>query len=143
MLDLQRFQQYVAEEQSKYMENHAPPLLTGHGIEHVPPHSVIDAGQATVPSTAGGGCGLEHVALHGSIAVGQATIPSIVGTKINDEETSGVIHVGRASDHVTAHGGMAAGTDHSQPPSFLSQESANTVVAGGPNFVKPGTAYKH
>ncbi|KAJ7328183.1 hypothetical protein OS493_025057 [Desmophyllum pertusum] len=37
MLDLHRFQQYVADEQSKYAENHSPPLLSGVALTMVPP----------------------------------------------------------------------------------------------------------
>lgn len=150
MLDLQRFQQYVAEEQSKYVENHMPPLLNGRGSDHVFPNSGITAEQTTVPSTVGTktigegsgpffvGHGLDHMAPHGSIAVGQGTISSAVGTKINDEG-SRLIQGGRGYDRVASHSGMAVGTGYSQPPSFLSQESAATVITGGPNFVKPGT----
>lgn len=112
MLDLQRFQQYVAEEQSKYIENHATPLLTGHGSDHVPAHGSVAAGQATIPLTVG---------------------PKIIG------ESSGLVHGGRGSDHVAPHSSFPLMADHaSQPPSFLTQESADTVIAGGPNFVKPG-----
>lgn len=150
MLDLQRFQQYVAQEQSKYVENHTAPLLNGRGTDHVPPYSGIAAGQATVPSTVGTkiigegsgpffvGPGLDHVAPHGSSAVGQATIPSTVGTEMNDEG-SRLIQAGLGPDHMAPHSGMAVASGHSQPPSFLSHESADTVIAGGPNFVKPGT----
>ena len=128
-----------------------PPLLNGQGSNHVFPNSGITAEQATVPSTAGTkiigeeaagpffkGHGLDHMAPHGSIAVGQGTIPSTVGTKINDEG-SRLIQGGCGYDRAASHSGMAMGTGHSQPPSFLSQESAATVITGGPNFVKPGT----
>ena len=117
MLDLQRFQQYVAEEQSKHPEHPIPTLLTGSGASHVPPSN--------------------------SIGVGQATIPSTDGIKVADED-SGLFHEGRGTDHVAAHGGMVVGRDYSsQPPSFLSQGSSGTVIAGGPNFVKPGGRMKH
>ncbi|XP_078354635.1 uncharacterized protein LOC144639223 isoform X2 [Oculina patagonica] len=149
MLDLQRFQQYVAQEQSKYVEHNTAPLLNGRGTDHVPPYSGIATGQATVPSTVGTkiigeesgpffvGRGVDHVvAPHGSSAIGQATFPSTVGAEMNDEG-SRLIQDGHGPDHVAPQSGMAVTTGHSQPPSFLSQESADTVIAGGPNFVKP------
>ena len=113
MLDLQRFQQYVAEEQNKYLESHTPHSNAGHGSDNVPPHDSIAAGQPTIPSTDG---------------------IKIIG------ERSGLIHGGHGSDHVAQHSSFPAMVaDHAcQPPSFLSQESADTVIAGGPNFVKPG-----
>jgi len=112
MLDLRRFQQYVAEEQNKYLENHTPHSNAVHGSGIVPPHESIAAGQSTIPSTDG--------------------VKTI-------EEGSGLIHGGRGSDHVAQRSSFPMVADHaSQPPSFLSQESANTVIAGGPNFVKPG-----
>lgn len=111
MLDLQRFQQYMAEEQNKYLES-CTLDSNGHGSDNVP--------------------------LHDSTAAGQPTIPTTDGRKII-EERSGLIPGGRGSDHVAQHGSFPMVTDHaSQPPSFLSQESAHTVIAGGPNFVKPG-----
>lgn len=111
MLDLQRFQQYVAEEQNKYLENHTL-HSNGHGTDNVPSHNNTAAGQPTNPSTD--------------------------GIKIN-EEGSGLIPGRWGSDHVAQHSSFPMVTDHaSQPPSFLSQESADTVIAGGPNFIKPG-----
>jgi len=102
----------VAEEQNKYLENHTPHSKAVHSSGIVPPHE--------------------------SIAAGQPTIPSTDGIKTN-EEGSGLIHGGRGSDHVPQHSSFPMVADHaSQPPSFLSQESADTVIAGGPNFVKPG-----
>lgn len=118
MLDLQRFQQYVAEEQGKYVEDHTPPLMNGRGTDHVPPHSGIAPGQTTDPSTG--------------------------STKISEDQVGSTLkHGGRGPDHVAPHSSMGVGTDHSQSPSFLSQESANTVIAGAPNFVKPGTGKPH
>ena len=99
----------MAEEQNKYLENHTL-HSNGHGSDNVPPHD--------------------------STATGQSTIPSKDGII---EEGSGLIPGGRGSDHVAQHSSFPMVTDHaSQPPSFLSQESADTVIAGGPNFVKPG-----
>ena len=49
---------------------------------------------------------------------------------------------GHGTVQVFAHGRVLAEQDSgSQPPSFLSQDSSRTVIAGEPNFVKPGTAY--
>lgn len=111
MLDLQRFQQYVAEEQNKYLENH-----TSHA----------------------NGSGSNHVLSHGTITAGQATIPSTDGTRITNL-ASGLIHGGHGSEHVAQHSSIPLVADQaSQPLSFLSQESADTVIAGAPNFVKPG-----
>ena len=111
MLDLQRFQQYVAEEQNKYLDNHTP-QSNGRGADHVLPHSSNTAEQPTIPSTD--------------------------GTRITDL-ASGLIHGGHGSEHVAQHSSIPLVADQaSQPPSFLSQESADTVIAGGPNFVKPG-----
>ena len=111
MLDLQRFQQYVAEEQNKYLENH-----TSHS----------------------NGYGSDHVLSHGTVTAGQATIPSTDGTRITNF-ASGLIHGRHGSEHVAQHSSIPLVADQaSQPPSFLSQESADTVIAGGPNFVKPG-----
>lgn len=112
MLDLQRFQQYVAEEQNKYLENH-----TSHA----------------------NGSGSGHVLSHGTITAGQATIPPTDGTRITNL-ASGFIHGGHdGPEHVTQHGSIPLVADQaSQPLSFLSHESADTVIAGGPNFVKPG-----
>ena len=112
MLDLQRFQQYVAEEQNKYLENHTPHSNAAHGSGIVPPHD--------------------------SIAAGHPIIPSTDGIKII-EEGSGLIRGGHGSHHVAQHSSFPMVADHaSQPPSFLSRKSADTVIAGGPNFVKPG-----
>jgi len=107
MLDLQRFQQYVAEEQNKYLENHTS-RANGSGSDHV----LITSGQATIPSTN--------------------------GTRITNL-ASGLIHGGHGSEHVAQHSSIPLVADQaSQPLSFLSQESADTVIAGAPNFVKPG-----
>ena len=108
-LDLQRFQQYVAEEQNKYLENHTL-HSNEHGSDNVPPYDSIAAGQPTIPSTDG-----------------------VI------EERSGLIREGHGSDHVAQHSSFPMVTDQaSQPPSFLTQGSADTVIAGGPNFVNPG-----
>ncbi|XP_022798644.1 uncharacterized protein LOC111336760 isoform X2 [Stylophora pistillata] len=105
-LDVQRFRQYVAEEQSKQAEHPMPTCLTGSRAgQELPPVSSTD-GQATIPSTGG-------------------------------DEDCMPFQEGRSTDKVSAHGRVLAGHDSSsQPPSFLSQESSRTVIAGGPNFMK-------
>lgn len=99
----------MAEEQNKYLENHTL-HSNRHGSDNVPPHDSTAGGQPTIPLTDG-----------------------IM------EEGSGFIRGGHGSDHVAQHSSFPMVTDYaSQPPSLLSQESADTVIAGGPNFVKPG-----
>ena len=213
-LDLQRFQQYVAQEQSRYVENQSQHLLNGHGSDHVvihglgsdhvapdgrvtghvAPHVTMDSGpdmrpdrpdvypkasqpyvhpQAAVPSTAGAiisdessgtfrsGRGPNHVAPHVIMDSGpdmppdcpdvypkasqpyvhpQAAVPSTAGIKISDE-SSGTFPSGRGPNHVAPHGNIVSGSGYaSQPSSFLSQQSAEIIAGGGPNFVMPGTS---
>ena len=108
MLDVQRFRQYVAEEQSRQAGHSIPTVPTGSGVDQEPPTSSSTDGQVTTPG----------------------------------EEDSVPLQDGHGTDQVFAHGRVLAEQDSSsQPPSFLSQESSRTVIAGGPTVVKPGTAY--
>ena len=187
MLDLQRFQQYVAEEQSRYMDNPSQPLLNRRGPDHVAP-------QAQGPGHAAlQGRGSDHMAVQGysSDHVHVAAYrrdTDHVGERGHGSDHVNVAPYGRGTDHVVADGRMTAdankpqdnpdayrsasqpyvhpqaavpptvgaqisdkgsgtfasgySTDHdhaSQPPSFLSQESEE-VIAGGRNFVKPGSS---
>ena len=163
-LNLQRFQQYVAQEQSRYVEPESQPLLNGHGSGHVAPHGhttghAAPHGHTTdqvEPYGHGTYHGTDHVAPHGSMHAGadkpwdnhnmypkasqpyvhsQAAAPSTAEAKIKDD-SSGAFSSGCGSDHVTPQSTMASET--SQPSSFLSQDSAE-IIAGRPNFVMPGT----
>lgn len=110
MLDVQRFRQYVTEEQSRQEEHSIPTVLTGSGVDQEPPTSSSTNGQVTT----------------------------------SGEEDSVPLQDGHGTDQVFAHGRVLAEQDSSsQPPSFLSQESSRTVIAGGPTVVKPGTAYQN
>ena len=125
------------------MENQSQPLQNGHGPDHAVPY----------------GHGIDHVAPHGSIRAGldrpqdnpdeypeasqlyahlQAAVPSTTDAKVINSGL-GAFSSERGSEHVAAHGSIASEADHaSEPSSFLSQKSAE-IVAGGPNFVTPGT----
>ena len=146
MLDLQRFQQYVTQEQSRYVENQSQPLQNGHGSDHMVPY----------------GRGMDHVAPRGDTQAGldqsrdnpdvypeasqpyvhlQAAGPPSTDGKGNNSGF-GAFSSEHVSEHVAAHGSMASEADHaSEPSSFLSQKSAE-IVAGGPNFMMPGTQCK-
>ena len=108
MLDVQRFRQYIAEEQSRQVGHSIPTVPTGSGVDQEPPTSSSTNGQVTTPG----------------------------------EEDSVPLQDGHGTDQEFAHGRVLAEQDSgSQPLSFLSQDSSRTVIAGGPNFVKPGTTY--
>lgn len=146
MLDLQRFQQYVTQEQSRYVENQSQPLQNGHSSDHAVPY----------------GRGIDHVAPHGSMQAGvdrpqdnpdeyseasqlyahlQAAFPSTSDAKVINSGL-GAFSSECGSEHVAAHGSIASEADRaSEPSSFLSQKSAE-IIAGGPNFLMPGTQCK-
>ena len=151
-LDLQRFQQYVAEEQSRYVEQPEQPHLNGCG-----PDYVALKGQGS-DHLALHGHGNDHVTGHDSMLPGSAQdkpdlyphasqpyfypqgAVSTVGT-IRNDQASGAFITGHSTDHVVPPGSVASRTDHaSQQATFLSQESVEIVAGSGPSAVKPGTA---
>lgn len=145
MLDLQRFQQFVAQEKSRDIENQTQFLSNGYGTDQVVAY----------------GPGTHHVASHGrgNLNPGpdkpkagpdiypqasqpfvhpQAAVPSATDVQ---SMTSGPVAVPSVYDpqHVATQGSLASVAGQiSEPSSFLSQKSTE-VVAGGPNFVIPGT----
>ena len=153
-LDLQRFQQYVAEEQSRYMEQPQQPHLNGCGPDHV---ALKEQGSDHLALY---GRGHDHVTGHDSIlpcsaqdkpdlhVYPNASQPyfypqgavTTVGT-VTDDQASGAFITGHGTDHVSPHGSVASRTDHaSQQATFLSQESVEIVAGSGPSVVNPGTA---
>ena len=151
-LDLQRFQQYVAEEQSRYMEQPQQPHLNRCGPDHV---ALKEQGSDHLALY---GRGNDHVTGHDSMLPGSAQdkpdlyphasqpyfypqgAVTTVGTITNDQ-TSGAFITGCGTDHVAPSGSVASRTDHaSQQATFLSQESVEIVAGSGPSVVKPGTA---
>ena len=151
-LDLQRFQQYVAEEQSRYVEQPEQPHLNGCGPDHV-----ALKGQGS-DHLALCGHGNDHVTGHDSMLPGSAQdkpdlyphasqpyfypqgAVSTVGT-IRNDQASGAFITGHGTDHVVPPGSVASRTDHaSQQATFLSQESVEIVAGSGPSVVNPGTA---
>ena len=142
-LDLQRFQQYVAEEQSRYMEQPQQPHLNGCGPDHV---ALKEQGSGHLALY---GRGNDHLRGHDSILPGSAQdkpyfypqgAVTTVSTTTNDQ-TSGAFITGCGTDHVSPHGSVASRTDHaSQQATFLSQESVEIVAGSGPSVVNPGTA---
>ena len=151
-LDLQRFQQYVAEEQSRYVEQPEQPHLNGCGPDHV-----ALKGQGS-DHLALYGHGNDHVTGHDSMLPGSAQdkpdlyphasqpyfypqgAVSTVGT-IRNDQASGAFITGHGTDHVVPPGSVASRTDHaSQQATFLSQESVEIVAGSGPSVVNPGTA---
>ena len=151
-LDLQRFQQYVAEEQSRYVGQPEQPHLNGCGPDHV-----ALKGQGS-DHLALYGHGNDHVTGHDSMLPGSAQdkpdlyphasqpyfypqgAVSTVGT-IRNDQASGAFITGHGTDHVVPPGSVASRTDHaSQQASFLSQESVEIVAGSGPSVVNPGTA---
>ena len=151
-LDLQRFQQYVAEEQSRYVEQPEQPHLNGCGPDHV---ALKEQGSDHLALY---GRGNDHVTGHDSMLPGlaqdkpdlypHASQPyfylqgavTTVGTLTNDQ-ASGAFITGHGTDHVAPPGSVASRTDHaSQQATFLSQESAEIVAGSGPSVVNPGTA---
>ena len=151
-LDLQRFQQYVAEEQSRYVGQPEQPHLNGCGPDHV-----ALKGQGS-DHLALYGHGNDHVTGHDSMLPGSAQdkpdlyphasqpyfypqgAVSTVGT-IRNDQASGAFITGHGTDHVVPPGSVASRTDHaSQQATFLSQESVEIVAGSGPSVVNPGTA---
>ena len=151
-LDLQRFQQYVAEEQSRYIEQPQQPHLNGCGPDHV---VLKEQGSDHLALY---GRGNDHVTGYDSILPGSAQDkldlpphalqPSFypqgavitVGTITNDH-ASGAFITGHGTDHVAPPGSVASRTDRaSQQATFLSQESVEIVAGSGPSVVNPGTA---
>ena len=151
-LDLQRFQQYVAEEQSRYMEQPQQPHLNGCGPGHV---ALKEQGSDHLSLY---GRGNVHVTGHDSMLPGSAQdkpdlyphtsqpyfypqgAVTTVGTITNDQ-TSGAFTTGHGTDHVAPPGSVASRTDRaSQQATFLSQESVEIVAGSGPSVVNPGTA---
>ena len=151
-LDLQRFQQYVAEEQSRYVEQPEQPHLNGCGPDHV-----ALKGQGS-DHLALYGRGNHHVTGHDSMLPGSAQdkpdlyphasqpyfypqgAVSTVGT-IRNDQASGAFITGHGTDHVVPPGSVASRTDHaSQQATFLSQESVEIVAGSGPSVVNPGAA---
>ena len=151
-LDLQRFQQYVAEEQSRYVEQPEQPHLNGCGPDHV-----ALKGQGS-DHLALYGHGNDHVTGHDSMLPSSAQdkpdlyphasqpyfypqgAVSTVGT-IRNDQASGAFITGHGTDHVVPPGSVASRTDHaSQQATFLSQESVEIVAGSGPSVVNPGTA---
>ena len=149
-LDLQRFQQYVAEEQSRYMEQPQQPHLNGCGADHV---ALKEQGSDHLALY---GHGNDHVTGHDSMLPGSAQdkpdlyphasqpyfypqgAVTTVGTITNDQ-TSGAFITGRGTDHVAPPSSVASRTDHaSQQATFLSQESVEIVAGSGPSVVNPG-----
>ena len=141
-LDLQRFQQYVAEEQSRYMEQPQQPHLNGCGPDHV---ALKEQGSDHLAPY---GHGNDHVTGHDSMLPGlaqdkpdqypHASQPyfypqgavTTVGT-VTDDQASGAFITGHGTDHVSPHGSVASRTD---------QESVEIVAGSGPSVVNPGTA---
>ena len=145
MLDLQRFQQFVAQEKSRDMENQPQFLSNGHGTDHMVAY----------------GHGTHHVAPHGNLHPGpdkpkadpdtcihpqasqpyvhpQAALPLATDVQII---TNGSVTVpsGHDPQGVATQGNLASDAGQiSELSSFLSQKSTD-VVAGGPIFVIPGT----
>ena len=151
-LDLQRFQQYVAEEQSRYMEQPEQPHLNGCGPDHV---ALKEQGSDHLALYERGN---DHVTGHDSMLPGpaqdkpdlypRASQPyfypqgavTTVGTITNDQ-ASGAFITGHGTDHVAPPDSVASRTDRaSQQATFLSQESVEIVAGSGPSAVKPGTA---
>ena len=164
MLDLQRFQQFVAQERRRDVENQSPSDLTNERGSCVPgttarasckPFGTIWTWHRR-PGTVWWvamweqhGSGLDHVAKHGIVCEGptkplgnsepyfhlQAPVPLPT-----DAKATSVVRPnpeGRI-EHVASGGGMALEADHlSEPSSFLSQKSTE-IVAGGPGFLVPG-----
>ena len=150
-LDLQRFQQYVAEEQSRYMEQPQQPHLNGCTPDHV---ALKEQGSDHLALY---GRGNNHVTGHDSMLPGSAQdkpdlyphasqpyfypqgAVTTVGTITNDQ-TSGAFTTGHGTDHVAPPGSVASRTDRaSQQATFLSQESVEIVAGSGPSVVNPGT----
>lgn len=151
-LDLQRFQQYVAEEQSRYIEQPQQPHLNECGPDHV---ALKEQGSDHLALY---GRGNDHVTGHDSMLPGSAQDKpdlyphasqpyfypqggvTTVGTITNDQ-TSGAFTTGHGTDHVAPPGSVASRTDRaSQQATFLSQESVQIVAGSGPSVVNPGTA---
>ena len=151
-LDLQRFQQYVAEEQSRYIEQPQQPHLNGCGPDHV---VLKEQGSDHLALY---GRGNDHVTGHDSILPGSAQdkldlsphasqppfypqgAVTTVGTITNDHASEAFI-TGRGTNHVAPPGSVASRTDRaSQQATFLSQESVEIVAGSGPSVVNPGTA---
>ena len=151
-LDLQRFQQYVAEEQSRYIEQPQQPHLNGCGPDHV---ALKEQGSGYLALY---GHGNDHVTGHDSMLPGSARdkpdlyphasqpyfypqgAVTTVGTITNDQ-ASGAFITGHGTDHVAPPDSVASRTDRaSQQATFLSQESVEIAAGSGPSAVKPGTA---
>lgn len=167
-LDLQRFQQYVAEEQSRYMEQPQQPHLNGCGPEHVADtekyggdgcgHEHVTSKEQSSDHLATYGRGNDHVTGHDSMLPGsardkpdlypRASQPNFyqqgavttVSTTTNDQ-ASGAFITGHGTDDVSPHGSVASRTDHaSKQATFLSQESVEIIAGSGPSVGNPGTA---
>ena len=151
-LDLQRFQQYVAEEQSRYMEQPQQPHFNGCGPDHV---ALKEQGSNHLALY---GRGHDHVTGHDSMLPGSAQdkpelyphasqpyfypqgAVTTVGT-VKDDQASGAFITEHGTDHVSPHGSVASRADHaSQQATFHSQESVEIVAGSGPSVVNPGTA---
>ena len=151
-LDLQRFQQYVAEEQSRYIEQPQQPHLNGCGPDHV---ALKEQGSGYLALY---GHGNDHVTGHDSMLPGSARdkpdlyphasqpyfypqgAVTTVGTITNDQ-ASGAFITGHGTDHVAPSDSVASRTDRaSQQATFLSQESVEIVAGSGPSVVNPGMA---
>ena len=149
-LDLQRFQQYVAEEQSRYMEQPQQPHLNGCGPDHM---ALKEQGSDHLALY---GRGNDHVTGHDSMLPGSAQDkPDLyphasqpyfypqgaVTTVGTNDQTSGAFTTGHGTDHVAPPGSVASRTDRaSQQATFHSQESVEIVAGSGPSVVNPGTA---
>lgn len=170
MLDLQRFQQFVAHEQGKDVENQSqyPTNERGSyvlsqqvlGKDHLAAHG---RGHENTALHGGDpvslhGRGIDHSALHGDLykePTNHQDNPSVDTTErfargqaagtLPDEMKAIVgepkAYPERRLEHITAASHIASQADHaSELPSFLSQKSTE-IVAGGPGFVVPGKLY--
>lgn len=137
MLDLQRFQQFVAQEKSRDIENQTQFLSNGPGSHHVASHGHGNLNPGPDKPKAGPDI---YPPASQPFVHPQAAVPSATDVQ---SMTSGPVAVPSVYDpqHVAMQGSLVSVAGQiSEPSSFLSQKSTE-VVAGGPNFVIPGTNY--
>ena len=163
MLDLQRFQQFVAQEQGKDVENQSQYPTNERGSyvvsQQVPSKDHLAAygrGRENMALHGGDpvslhGRGIDHASQHGELYkepnhpqdnpnVGK-TEPFFRGQAAGTLPDKSKAIVGEPKaypEHMAAASHIASQANHtSDPPSFLSQKSME-IVAGGPGFVLPG-----
>ena len=98
MLDVQRFRQYVTEEQSRQEEHSIPTVLTGSGVDQEPPTSSSTNGQVTTSGEEDSvplqdGHGTDQVFAHGRVLAEQDS-SSQPPSFLSQESSRTVIAVG-------------------------------------------------